>query len=283
VRYASLRMMAVQEDAQNSAAQHSTSAVFKFVAQQRSSQEASVTSFRDGGIKRITREAGGAPVSQRALCSVIVWQEFLGGGLASSFSPAHCEELQPGPVGSACSKANPLGPGRDHLGPGQRQQRPQGGHRRPREEWVAAATRAAPVQPEAGHLQQGLSSVSFCRPVWFLISGARVERQLSGSAIVVGNELPGTGAIAVSSAGQGVFRSPDGLRAALSRLELSSSVVGQCRPRNADQLCANGHATAGFAVWVGLSAASVACVVAAVIHRVITVGLQWTRLWGLSC
>ena len=147
MRYASLRMpvMAVQEDAQNSAAQHSTSAVFKFVAQQRSSQEASVTSFRDGGIKRITREAGGAPVSQRALCSVIVWQEFLGGGLASSFSPAHCEELQPGPVGSACSKANPLGPGRDHLGPGQRQQRPQGGHRRPREEWVAAATRVAPV------------------------------------------------------------------------------------------------------------------------------------------
>ena len=72
----------------------------------------------------------------------------------------------------------------------------------------------------------GLSSVSFCRPLWFIISGARVERQLSGSAIVVGNELPGTGAIVVSSAGQGVFRSPDGLRAALSRLELSSLVVG---------------------------------------------------------
>ena len=155
MRYASLRMMAVQEDAQNSAAQHSTSAVFKFVAQQRSSQEASVTSFRDGGTKRITREAGGAPVSQRASCSGIVWQEFLGGGLASSLSPAHCKELQPGPVGSACSKANPLGSGRDHLGPGQRQQRLQRGHRRPREEWVAAATRAAPVQPAAGRLQQG--------------------------------------------------------------------------------------------------------------------------------
>jgi hypothetical protein len=119
--------------------------------------------------------------------------------------------------------------------------------------------------------QISCSSVSFCRPVWFIISGARVERQLSGSAIVVGNELPGTGTIVVSGAGQGVFRSPDGLRAALSRLELSSSVVGQCRPRNADQLCANGHATAGFAVWVDLSAASVACVIAAVI----TVSSQW--------
>ena len=82
----------------------------------------------------------------------------------------------------------------------------------------------------------GLSSVSFCRPLWFIISGARVERQLSGSAIVVGNELPGTGTIVVSSADQGIFRSPDGLCTALSRLELSSSVVGQCRPRNADQL-----------------------------------------------
>ena len=113
----------------------------------------------------------------------------------------------------------------------------------------------------------GLSSVSFCRTLWFIISGARVERQLSGSAIVVGNELPGTGTIVVSSAGQGVFRSPDGLRAALSRLELSSLVVGQCRPRNADQLCANGHAAAGFAVWVGLSAASS--------QRSCTVSSQW--------
>ena len=94
VRYASVRMMAVQQDAQTRAAQFPSSALFRYVAQQRLTQEQAVATFMDGVTKRITREATSAPTSHRALCSVLMWQEFLGGWMAPSFSPAHCEDLQ---------------------------------------------------------------------------------------------------------------------------------------------------------------------------------------------
>ncbi len=53
-----------------------------------------MAAFMDGVTKRITREASSAPAAQRALCSVLMWQEFLSGWMAPSFSPAHCEEVQ---------------------------------------------------------------------------------------------------------------------------------------------------------------------------------------------
>ena len=116
VRYATVRMLAVHEDSQTRAAAHPTSALFRHVAQQRAAQEASVAAFMDGVSKRITREAGSAPGHNRAVCSVLMWQEFLGGWMSASFSATHCEDLQA--KWQRMQQSEPVGSGPQRSGAG---------------------------------------------------------------------------------------------------------------------------------------------------------------------
>lgn len=116
----------------------------------------------------------------------------------------------------------------------------------------------------------------------FVIPGARARGQLSSSAIIADNVLPDAGAVFVSATGQGAFRNLDGLRAALARLGPPPPVTVRLRQRGAVVLRAGGLASAGRDLWLGLSAERVASVIAAVLHRVIAVELQWTRLLGVQ-
>ena len=125
------------------------------------------------------------------------------------------------------------------------------------------------------------SSSALSEPV-IGISGARARGQLSSSAIIVDNVLPDAGAVFISAAGQEIFRNLDGLRAALARLGPSPPVTVRLRQRGAVVLRAGGRASAGRDLWLSLSGERVAGVVAAVLHRVIAVELQWTRLVGVQ-
>ena len=66
----------------------------KYIAQCRSTQEATLEKFLDIILKRIMLETKDLAAASRPQCTVLMWQEFFGGWMPASFSPAHCDEVQ---------------------------------------------------------------------------------------------------------------------------------------------------------------------------------------------
>jgi hypothetical protein len=109
---------------------------FRFVAQQRSSQEAFSDGFHGWDVKAHQPRRGQRSCVASRTCSVSMWQEFLGGWMAASFSPAHCEDLQA--TWQRLQQSEPAG-----AGPRPQRHRPQGGHHRPQEDRAGTVKRAA--------------------------------------------------------------------------------------------------------------------------------------------
>ena len=67
---------------------------FASVEQKRAGQAASLEQFTEAVLRRVTSEVAGAPASARAECAVLMWAEFLGGWMTTSFSGQYCEETR---------------------------------------------------------------------------------------------------------------------------------------------------------------------------------------------
>jgi hypothetical protein len=67
---------------------------FAFVEQRRVGQAASLEQFTEAVLQRVSSEVEGAPAHVRAECAVLMWAEFLGGWLPTSFSGQYCDEAR---------------------------------------------------------------------------------------------------------------------------------------------------------------------------------------------
>ena len=94
VTYASRRIKAIRQEAFLRISHFPRSDLFQHVYQQRTTQDIAMDRFTEEVTKRITSEAEDMPAECRAACTVLMWQEFLGGWMATSFDGAYCEDVR---------------------------------------------------------------------------------------------------------------------------------------------------------------------------------------------
>ena len=85
---------AARQDADTRRELYPASKQLKYIADCRATQEATLEKFLDIILKRITHETKDLTAASRPQCTVLMWQEFFGGWMPASFSPAHCDEVQ---------------------------------------------------------------------------------------------------------------------------------------------------------------------------------------------
>ncbi len=67
---------------------------FASVEQKRAGQAASLEQFTEAVLRRVTSEVARASAHALAKCAVLMWAEFLGGWMPTSFSCQYCEETR---------------------------------------------------------------------------------------------------------------------------------------------------------------------------------------------
>ncbi len=87
-------MRMVVGDARQRCALFPESKFFASVEQKRAGQAASLEQFTEAVLRRVSSEVAGAPAHARAECAVLMWAEFLGGWMPTSFSGQYCEETR---------------------------------------------------------------------------------------------------------------------------------------------------------------------------------------------
>jgi len=91
---ASTTMRAAASDARQRCALFPESRFLSSVEQKRADQAASLEQFTEAVLQRVSSEVSGAPAHARAECAVLMWAEFLGGWMATSFSGQYCDDMR---------------------------------------------------------------------------------------------------------------------------------------------------------------------------------------------
>jgi hypothetical protein len=93
LQYGRRRMKSVANDSRVRSQAFPSSKFLKYVAEQRAAQSDEYDVFVEAVSKRIASNAQGLAGPSQARCTVLMWQEFLGGWFPTSWSSAYCEEI----------------------------------------------------------------------------------------------------------------------------------------------------------------------------------------------
>ena len=93
LQYGRRRMKSVANDSRVRSQTFPSSTLLKFVAEQRAIQSTEFDAFMEAVTRRIASNAQGLAGASQAQCTVLMWQEFLGGWFATSWSSVYCDDI----------------------------------------------------------------------------------------------------------------------------------------------------------------------------------------------
>jgi hypothetical protein len=93
LQYGRRRMKSVANDSRVRSQTFPSSTFLKYVAEQRAAQSSELDAFLEAVTRRITSNAQGLVGASQAQCTVLMWQEFLGGWFPTSWSSVYCDDI----------------------------------------------------------------------------------------------------------------------------------------------------------------------------------------------